>query len=1066
IDPATGETIGVLEDGLHGALEYVFTIAYQVVNGPLADFMLGFTAYTWGFVADRFDKAVGDGSFDQANYDWMIGTYATTLTCIGAIATGGTASAVFCGTGMGGAVTGIAADPFAWGQKAAEAYLTSVVQYDPPLGSTWMALDTFTPAAQNVATATLPIAATLPAGNLTANLTTDFAVVSGTLNASYASPGAAFRYDALSITDGDLQDGDGVALGSGALAAESGTLTASTADITLSGFGQMAFYAAALPAIGNGTHFASAQADLTHSALELTLPETAVTLNDITYNGRFTIHSQSATLNGSGPLAAANHASSAALSGSDLAVTLGASSGTAVLDGQTLDTSGGFALASYSGAVTISDSGSQQVALDGSASLFTLAADPSSSATAPGTAVTFTPVIASNFTADFAVTLTAPDGWVAAWDGAQAAITPAPGTAAGDYPVSVTACPQTAPLVCQTAVHTLTVQPFDGFTLTVQPDSLTTVPMGSVLADNLRPGNTNSGQAQIPGAAYTIVLSNTANAAHTYDFSVAGLPAGWTLLANRTQGETSSSLTLPPGETGTLGLYVNPTGGQLPAPGTSHTLQVTAVSDTTAQQTANAAFTMPAKPFNYVSVQPPVLYLTSTAVADIDLAIRNVGNAAGDFPVSAHDAFAAVAVTSPLAAANGLAPGATAAQAVTIASSDAPVGSVYPLFFDSPAPGGVYTQTAVLIVQITSQRTGQILQAGRCSAGNAGYPASVQSLGTAVQELESWCELGDCPAPLRDNAVTAANEVANYGATILFTTAVPDVSTAADNLANQSDNGGTLAALDELATAVSSLGNEVCEVEEHRPTLRWNPYATAVLSGEDANYDLELTNEGTVETTYAVTLTLPTSMTVQNIIIPAGQTMILPVSVSTPPDGYHLLDAVAVPTGPDVALFMNPGVQARLNVVDRFVQVTAVTADPPFVDTGVSATTLSVEVANIANVARNVTAETAVIAPDGSIQTTLSPTLNLLSGNPHTYELGTIDTSGWAEGVYTLTVNLLDENSALVPDGFGYGYLDVGQALTAQMSSTPLLAPPGTVTVTTSITTTIQQGAMVNGQSP
>jgi hypothetical protein len=148
IDPITGETIGVLEDGLHGALEYILEIAFETVTGPLADFMLGVTAYTWGFVADRFDKAVGDGSFDQANYDWIIGTYATTLTCVGAVATGGVTAHLFCGAGGIGAATGAALDPFAWGQKAAEAYLTSVVQYDPPLGSNWMALDTFTPAAQ------------------------------------------------------------------------------------------------------------------------------------------------------------------------------------------------------------------------------------------------------------------------------------------------------------------------------------------------------------------------------------------------------------------------------------------------------------------------------------------------------------------------------------------------------------------------------------------------------------------------------------------------------------------------------------------------------------------------------------------------------------------------------------------------------------------------------------------------------------------------------------------------------------------------------------------------------
>ncbi|MBK8989256.1 MAG: VCBS repeat-containing protein, partial [Chloroflexi bacterium] len=995
--------------------------------------------------------------------NWWIGTYATTLTCVGAIATGGTLSGIFCGSGIGGAATGAAADPFAWGQKAAEAYLTSVVQYDPPLGSVWMALNTFTPAAQNVTTATLPINATLPTGNLNATLTTEFAVVSGTLNTSYTSPGAAYYYESLTLANGTLQDENGTVIGSGAITAVPGALSATNANVTLSGDGQMGFYGAALPNLGNGAHFADAQANLASSNLALTLRNTAVTLNDITYNGDFTIQAQSAaTLSGSGPLAAANHASSTAVSGSNLSLLLGPATGSATLGGQPLNTAAGLGVTGYSGNVNISDNGSatQQVTLNGTAVLFTLSTNPAANTTTPDTAVTFTPAIASNFNNSFAVAVTAPAGWTAAMNGSQATITPAPGAPVGEYAVSVTACPASAPSVCQTADHTITIQPFDGFSLTVQPDPLTTIPMGSVLADDLRPGNTNSGQAQIPGAAYTILLTNTANAPHTCNFTVSGLPVGWTLLANRTPGETSSSLTLPPGETGYLGLYVNPPGGQLPAPGTSHTIQVTAVSDTTAQQSATIPFTMPAVSFNYVAVQPPLLYLTSTAVADISLNLTNVGNAAGDFPLSARSNFAALDVVSPLNNVTALAPGATANQTVTVGTTNAPIGSIYPLFLDSPAPGGVYTQTATLIVQVTSQRTGQILQAGSCTAGHAGYSASVQSLGLAVQELEAWCELGDCPLPLRDNVVAAAQAVAHNGSRILYTTAAASVSAAAANLANQSDNAAILLALDELATAVTSLGDQVCEVEEHRPRLRWNPYSDAILSGDSASYDLELTNLGTVATTYALTLSLPTGETTQNITLPAGQTTTLPVSVATPPDGYHLLNAVAVPTGPDVDLFINPGSQARLNVVDRFVQVTAVTADPPFVDVGVSSTTLSVEIANIANVARNVVADTAVIAPDGSPQTSLNPTLNLLSGNPRTYELGTLDTSGWAEGVYTITVNLRDESSVLVPDGSGYGYLGVGQSLTAQMSSTPQIVPPGTVTVTTLITTTINSGQL------
>ncbi|MCA9978145.1 MAG: hypothetical protein KC413_20430, partial [Anaerolineales bacterium] len=152
IDPASGETIGVIENGLHGALEYLSTIEFLYSGGALTDFILGMTAYLFGFVADRVDKAIGDGSFDQANYDWMIGTYGTTLTCAGAIASGG--GYLFCGTGGAGAAIGAGGgsaplDPFAWGQEAAKALTNRLVEYDPPLPNTWLALDVFAHAEQN-----------------------------------------------------------------------------------------------------------------------------------------------------------------------------------------------------------------------------------------------------------------------------------------------------------------------------------------------------------------------------------------------------------------------------------------------------------------------------------------------------------------------------------------------------------------------------------------------------------------------------------------------------------------------------------------------------------------------------------------------------------------------------------------------------------------------------------------------------------------------------------------------------------------------------------------------------
>ncbi|MCA9979142.1 MAG: hypothetical protein KC413_25445, partial [Anaerolineales bacterium] len=108
-------------------------------------------------------------------------------------------------------------------------------------------------------------------------------------------------------------------------------------------------------------------------------------------------------------------------------------------------------------------------------------------------------------------------------------------------------------------------------------------------------------------------------------------------------------------------------------------------------------------------------------------------------------------------------------------------------------------------------------------------------------------------------------------------------------------------------------------------------------------------------------------------------------------------------------------------------------------------------------------ARTAVLAPDGSTQWTQDIPLTALAGNPRFYDLATVDTSGWAEGTYTVTVDFRDGAGTLIPDGSGYGYFNVGQALIASQMVYPEVVAPGDVTVTTVITTQITTDSFGGG---
>jgi len=101
------------------------------------------------------------------------------------------------------------------------------------------------------------------------------------------------------------------------------------------------------------------------------------------------------------------------------------------------------------------------------------------------------------------------------------------------------------------------------------------------------------------------------------------------------------------------------------------------------------------------------------------------------------------------------------------------------------------------------------------------------------------------------------------------------------------------------------------------------------------------------------------------------------------------------------------------------------------------------------------TARTSINAPGGSLSYTDDFPLTILVGAPRTYTMNTVDTSGWAPGVYTVTVEILDDSLASIPDGVNYGYLGVGQGLGVSHGVSPNIGAPGTITVTTSITTTL-----------
>jgi uncharacterized membrane protein len=692
----------------------------------------------------------------------------------------------------------------------------------------------------------------------------------------------------------------------------------------------------------------------------------------------------------------------------------------------------------------------------------TLNSSPTSGSVLPGRDYFFDVTAVANFAGLVNVWAYVPNGWQVRFDeNLQANVVARPGTPPGTYTVQLVGQPQDYPAVLVTAEHTIIIPDDDSLLLGWEAEPNITIPIGETAVDAVS-NQTNDGEAEIPDSAFRLGVANFSGQSKTLELTVTGAPVGWVVLDGRQQAATTFAL--GPNERGQLGLYVLPP--TLPTPGTSFDM-IVEVSDGTQTESVTVPWAMPGQAHNYLQLAPETFYLSPGSSGDFSLTMSNVGNTAGSFPITANTPLAESTISN-LQSPISLASGATNIQTPTLTiDNDAPHGR-YPLIFASPAPDS-YSQYALGEIFVLTENAGAVAEAASCDLGETALPAALQTLALAADELEVSCEAGSCSQYAQEQTIAALENAIHYVeiASPLITV-VPDLEAIAADLAAHTEPADVLTDLNNLATAATQLGLELCDLEQHLPDVRFNPYLATVLLGDTATLTLTVQNQGTLATTYAVTVTTPTGNQNFSPTIEPGETAVLPIN--TTPTALGSYDLTAVVVAQDSILATDTAV-ARLNVVDKFVQVTAVTANPPFVETGTSSTDLSLTVANIAGIAQNVTAHTEILAPDGSLQWSDDIPLTLLIGNPREYELTTVNTSGWTAGLYTITVDLqscsycllripytsthyaLRTTLSTIPDGYGFGYLGVGQGLSASHSVNPLLVPPGDITVTTTITT-------------
>lgn len=694
----------------------------------------------------------------------------------------------------------------------------------------------------------------------------------------------------------------------------------------------------------------------------------------------------------------------------------------------------------------------------GGAPAISLETIPASGSVLPGDSLIFELTAQANFSSELRAWVYAPAGWqVRFTELGQLEAAPRPGTLPGDYTLKIVSQAVDHPGLIATLDLPVSIPDANDLLLASVPEPQITVPSGEPDFEAVS-NQTNDGEAEYPDSAYRLVIANFSGQSKSLTLSASGAPAGWIALNGARQ--TATTFELPANQRTQVGLYILPDAN--PAPGTAFTLEIQLSDGQGLVKNDSIPWSMPGQGHSSLELEPAVLYLGSTGSAEFSFSLENVGNTAAVFPLSA--------VLPPVnASLSGLpAPVSLAVaerQTFTVAlnTTDIPVGTRFPVLLASPAPDS-YTQYAQSMVQIVSPLTEPVFQAADqmanvCTIGEPRLSDALRTLALGMTRLEASCQSGVCSLPLRDQVVQAAESVVFYAGAISPSLTQDEViNQTAAQLAAHTSQSEILSDLAVMSAALASTGTtsllgEVCALTWHNPSLGWTPAYSATLTGQPVQYALNLTNLGALPTTYALTLTLPSGVQTFNPLLDPGETASFPALLDLPATGLYHLDAEVSVQGDE---WITGAASALLNVVDRYIQLTRVSPEPAFVETGSSSTTISVEVDNLANLALPSTTRTTILAPGGATAYTGDMPLTILAGGLRSYTLQTVDTSGWAAGTYTVTVELLNQSgTALIPDGGGYGYLGVGQALGISHAVHPQIVAPGTVTVTTVITSEI-----------
>ncbi|MEZ6088875.1 MAG: dockerin type I domain-containing protein [Pirellulaceae bacterium] len=597
--------------------------------------------------------------------------------------------------------------------------------------------------------------------------------------------------------------------------------------------------------------------------------------------------------------------------------------------------------------------------------------------------------------------------------------------------------------------------PVDGFLLSPAPmdelrdlDSQGTPLATKVVFDPLYFITKNDAEVR---TVFRLGIKNATSVSQTYQIDFGSVPTGF-------EGEASvNSITIPAGQTAEVGLALRPVGStNAPGSDASFDIIVTPVSAPSTANTTQVSFTVPEIRGLVLSANPSIVTTNVATPGTAQFVVTSNAN------VVQHVNFAAD--TRSGLSVSGLAditidPGETIVQTLHLTpSSNQPLNGISQLVIEASF-GGQLPQVLQIPVRVGVP--------GADAIGNAAGAA--RQFGN--QELAD--RLGDLGISITGVVVEPANEVfqsqtlASLDTLLrllaidpLFVSFASPLSTLRDTFAAASNDADILSAVNAIGEIFEDFAAVTSALATGNFTLVLSPNSQIAQPLVPREYSVQIQNVGTQTTTYDFAISgLPPEVTAQfaqtSVTLDRGEfTNVLFTLTQNTTEQLLAFDFSVDVSISGVTPIVSKNVVGSLRTRREIVSVTDVVVTPPFGDAGTEIS-ISAQLLNAVNRQQAVNVYYQIIDPTATEVFTsfANPVTEVLTvqASLENVDLGTFDTTGLADGQYTLVVHVLDADGNAILGATGQSTFLIGSPVNASLAVNPQELPPGTSTVTNTL---------------